>query len=105
VAVMYLGRIIEQGTPDELFQRPAHPYTQALVSAIPSLMKDKQSRRIMLEGDPPNPVNVPTGCSFHPRCASVMPLCREQRPELVDVGDGRKAACHLHTKSVETLSC
>ena len=105
VAVMYLGRIIEQGTPDELFQRPAHPYTQALVSAIPSLIKDGQSRRIMLEGDPPNPVNVPTGCSFHPRCASVMPLCREQRPELVDVGHGRKAACHLHTQPTQVVPC
>jgi peptide/nickel transport system ATP-binding protein len=105
VAVMYLGRIIEQGTPDELFQRPAHPYTQALVSAIPTLIKDGQSRRIMLEGDPPNPVNVPSGCSFHPRCASAMPLCREQRPELVDVGHGRKAACHLHAQTTQAVPC
>ena len=97
VAVMYLGRIVEQGGPDDLFHRPAHPYTQALVSAIPSPQRRDGARRIGLEGDPPNPTNVPDGCAFHPRCARAMALCRERRPELVQIGGGRKAACHLLT--------
>jgi peptide/nickel transport system ATP-binding protein len=97
VAVMYLGRIVEQGDPEDLFHQPAHPYTQALVSAIPTLRRREGAQRIVLEGDPPNPVNVPTGCAFHPRCASAMPVCRQQRPELVPVGGGRQAACHLLT--------
>jgi peptide/nickel transport system ATP-binding protein len=97
VAVMYLGCIVEQGDPEDLFHRPAHPYTQALVSAIPTLRRREGDRRIVLEGDPPSPVNVPTGCAFHPRCASAMPVCRQQRPELVPVGGGRQAACHLLT--------
>lgn len=95
VAVMYLGRIVEQGAPEDLFQRPLHPYTQALVSAIPSPWRDSSERRIVLQGDPPSPAQVPSGCSFHPRCAHATALCREQRPELADVGGGRRVACHL----------
>jgi peptide/nickel transport system ATP-binding protein len=95
VAVMYLGRIVEQGHPEDLFHRPAHPYTQALVSAIPSPLRRHSKPRIMLEGDPPNPMNVPSGCAFHPRCKSAMPVCRERRPELVNVDSVRKVACHL----------
>lgn len=95
VAVMYLGRIVEQGTPEELFHRPAHPYTQALVSAIPSPWRRDGTRRIVLQGDPPNPANVPPGCAFHPRCAAATAVCCEQRPALVNVGHGRLAACHL----------
>lgn len=97
VAVMYLGRIVEQGEPAALFRRPAHPYTQALISAIPSPWRRDASPRIVLQGDPPNPVDVPTGCAFHPRCASAMAVCRVHQPPLVAVGDGRRAACHLLT--------
>jgi peptide/nickel transport system ATP-binding protein len=95
VAVMYLGRIVEQGEPAALFRRPAHPYTQALISAIPSPWRRDASPRIVLQGDPPNPINVPTGCPFHPRCVSAMAVCRIHQPPLVAVGDGRRAACHL----------
>jgi peptide/nickel transport system ATP-binding protein len=95
VAVMYLGRIVEQGRPEVLFHRPAHPYTQALVSAIPSPWRRDGAQRIVLQGDPPNPSNVPAGCAFHPRCAAAKAMCREQRPALVNVGHGRLAACHL----------
>ncbi|MDI1269148.1 MAG: ATP-binding cassette domain-containing protein [Polaromonas sp.] len=105
VAVMYLGRIIEQGPPEELFQRPLHPYTQALVSAIPSPWRGKSERRIMLEGDPPNPVNIPPGCAFHPRCPSAMPVCSQQRPELAAVDSGRLAACHLLTPTSTETAC
>ena len=97
VAVMYLGRIVEQGEPAALFRRPAHPYTQALISAIPSPWRRDASQRIVLQGDPPNPVDVPAGCAFHPRCASAMAVCRVHQPSLVAVGDGRRAACHLLT--------
>ena len=97
VAVMYLGRIVEQGGPDDLFHRPAHPYTQALVSAIPSPWRRDGMRRIVLEGDPPSPTDVPDGCAFHPRCAQAMAVCRERRPELAQIGGGRRAACHLLT--------
>lgn len=94
VAVMYLGRIVEQGSPEDLFHRPVHPYTQALVSAIPSPWRERGTQRILLAGEPPNPSRIPEGCAFHPRCGVVMPICRQQRPALVDVGNGRQAACH-----------
>lgn len=97
VAVMYLGRIVEQGPAEAVFRSPAHPYTQALVSAIPSPWRSRGVQRIVLRGDPPNPLQLPTGCAFHTRCASAMAVCSQQRPELLPVGGGRHAACHLLT--------
>jgi peptide/nickel transport system ATP-binding protein len=94
VAVMYLGRIVEQGDPDRLFAQPTHPYTRALVSAIPSPGHGNR-RRIVLSGEPPNPVDLPTGCVFHPRCPFAVDRCRSERPELRTLPDGRRAACHL----------
>ena len=93
VAVMYLGRIVEEGEPDAVLHRPAHPYAQALVSAIPH--PGRRGGRILLQGDPPNPADRPSGCAFHPRCAHAMPMCREVAPVLADRGDGRLVACHL----------
>lgn len=94
VAVMYLGRIVEQGDPDRLFATPAHPYTQALVSAIPTHTRTKK-RRIVLPGEPPNPVDRPAGCAFHPRCPHAVERCRVETPALRTLADGRRAACHL----------
>lgn len=95
VAVMYLGRFVEEGNADDLFARPLHPYTQALVSAAPVARRAAPRERIVLTGEPPNPANRPTGCSFHPRCASAMDRCRTEIPILQAAGDARRVACHL----------
>jgi peptide/nickel transport system ATP-binding protein len=94
VAVMYLGRVVEQGPPDELFHAPAHPYTEALVSAVPTPWR-RTHQRIILSGDPPNPVDRPSGCAFHPRCPRAITRCRTESPSLQRIADGRLAACHL----------
>jgi peptide/nickel transport system ATP-binding protein len=96
VAVMYLGRIVETGTSDDLFARPQHPYTQALVSASPAPGR-RASDRIVLTGDPPNPAARPPGCAFHPRCRHAVARCAAEVPALVPLGDGRQVACHLVT--------
>jgi peptide/nickel transport system ATP-binding protein len=93
VAVMYLGRVIEQGTPDSVFADPAHPYTQALVSAI-AVPGRRGAGRIVLAGDPPNPAQRPTGCAFHPRCPVAIAACRAEIPDLRPMPDGRMVACH-----------
>lgn len=94
VAVMYLGRIVEMGDTREVFSSPAHPYTRALVSAVPVPGGRTRRDRIVLPGDPPSPINVPSGCSFHTRCPSALPGCSALRPELLTV-NGRSVACHL----------
>ena len=94
VAVMYLGRIIEEGDADLLLASPAHPYTEALVSASPA--PGRRARpRIILSGDPPNPAARPAGCAFHPRCHAVQARCRVESPALLPLPDGRLAACHV----------
>ena len=97
IAVMYLGSIVELGNADELFSNPAHPYTQALISAVPvpDVTKLGTRKRIVLAGDVPSPVNPPAGCRFHPRCPMVQERCKTQRPQLVDAAPGRKVACHF----------
>ena len=95
VAVMYLGRIVEYGAANEVFGSPQHPYTQALVAAVPDLDPGRKSSRTVLPGDPPNPENIPPGCPFHPRCRFAMALCRETLPVL-RVAQAREVACHLY---------
>jgi len=103
VAVMYLGRIVEQGEPDSLFATPAHPYTRALVSAIPAPGRTSR-RRIVLAGEPPNPVDRPAGCSFHPRCPHAIERCRSETPLLRPLADGRRAACHRAEELTASLA-
>jgi len=98
VAVMYLGRLAETGPTDALFARPLHPYTEALISAVPSPDPEAEARRrrIILRGDVPSPANPPRGCVFHTRCPKVFDRCRVEVPQLLDKGEGRRVACHLH---------
>lgn len=94
VAIMYLGKIVEIGTKDDIFNNPQHPYTKALLSAIPKVGKRDKSDRIILQGDIPSPVNPPEGCRFHTRCPYATEKCKSV-PPVVDMGNGHKVACHL----------
>src|SRR6266852_204879 len=96
VAVMYLGRIVERGTVDEVLREPKHPYTQALLAAVPKIEPGGTREVIRLEGELPSPVNPPTGCHFHPRCPKVMPECRERYPENFALSGTRSVACWLY---------
>jgi oligopeptide/dipeptide ABC transporter ATP-binding protein len=98
IAVMYLGSMVELGDCDEIFSHPAHPYTQALLSAIPEANPRRITERIILQGDVPSPSKPPTGCRFHTRCPVAFKRCREERPAFTDVGAGHKVACHLYTE-------
>lgn len=94
IAVMYLGKIVELASADDLYAHPSHPYTQALLSANPRMDANDKSERIILKGDIPNPINRPAGCAFNPRCPKVQDICRTQTPELIQVA-GRKVSCHF----------
>lgn len=96
VGVMYLGRMVELADKRSLYKEPLHPYTQALLSAVPVPKVGGARERIILQGDVPNPENPPAGCAFHTRCQHCMEICKQQRPELKEVGDGRYVACHLY---------
>ena len=103
VAVMYLGHIVEEGPGERVYERPAHPYTQALLSAIPIPNPERNNRenRILLKGDLPDPANPPSGCPFQTRCPYVMDVCRAEMPAMTPVNGGGRVACHLQTKGPE----
>ena len=93
VVVLYLGRIVEEGPAETVFQRPLHPYTQALLSAAPSLSPGRRAQRALLQGEPPSPANPPVGCVFRTRCPIVIPRCAEGVPPFTAHGRGQRAAC------------
>jgi oligopeptide/dipeptide ABC transporter ATP-binding protein len=95
IAVTYLGKIVERGGADEVFDNPLHPYTQALLSATPSLDREQRRQRVMLSGSVPDPANPPSGCVFHPRCPRAGASCDREAPQLVDAGGGHLVACHV----------
>ncbi len=100
IGVMYLGKLVELASSDELYDNPNHPYTQALLSAIPVPDPDvtKAHKRIVLEGDVPSPINPPSGCRFRTRCKYVMDICKEQEPEFIEISPNHFSACHLNQK-------
>ena len=97
VLVMYLGKVVEIGPVDQIYENPRHPYTQALLSAMPSMDPDNRKQEPPLSGDPPNPINPPSGCRFHTRCPFAEDICTKAAPmlDLVDAASGQLAACHM----------
>ncbi|TXH39776.1 MAG: dipeptide ABC transporter ATP-binding protein [Burkholderiaceae bacterium] len=99
IAVMYLGRVVEIASREDLYRNPKHPYTQALLSAVPEADVDaeQQKKRIVLKGEIPSPLRVPSGCRFHTRCPAAMDKCRTEDPAMSQHGEGHAVACHLYT--------
>jgi len=95
IGVMYLGKLVEVGTAEQICWSPKHPYTQALISAVPVPDPESRAKRIVLRGDVPTPLNPPSGCRFHTRCPIAEERCRKEEPMLRTIGDGRAAACHF----------
>ena len=102
IAVMYLGKIVELGEATRVFENPLHPYTKALVSAVPvpDPAREKLRQRVILQGDPPSPINPPSGCAFHPRCAYATDPCKGTAPRLEEFTNGQQAAC-LRVKKIQ----
>ena len=103
MGVMYLGKLVEVGPSDEIFEKPLHPYTQLLLSAIPvpdpELAKELKAKRMKVEGEPPSPINPPSGCRFHPRCPFAKDICKKQEPPLMEAEKDHYVACWLYSKA------
>jgi len=97
IAVMYLGKIVELSPSEEIFEKAEHPYTKALISAIPLPDPDLKGSTKILRGEVPSPINPPSGCRFHPRCPYTKAICRKMEPKSIDIGNGHLVACHLVT--------
>ncbi len=104
VAVMYLGKIVETAPADELYRQPRHPYTEALLAAIPQPDPSLAGRPAPLKGEIPSPLNPPSGCSFHPRCPYATEICHRQEPELRNLGSNRQTACHHSDRVGQNIS-
>jgi len=98
IGVMYLGGIVELASSEELFSNPVHPYTEALLAAIPTTDADASKDLVLLEGDLPSPVNPPAGCKFHTRCSCCEEICRRVTPAFVEVAPNHYAACHVRAR-------
>jgi oligopeptide/dipeptide ABC transporter ATP-binding protein len=97
IAVMYLGKVVELNKESEICRNPRHPYTQALMAAIPiPRVTSSRKQRKLLAGDVPSPIELPSGCSFHPRCPQVMERCRQEEPRSLPLAEGGEVACHLY---------
>lgn len=96
VGVMYLGRLVELADSNQLYKSPKHPYTKALLSAVPILDPEYKEKSQLLSGDLPNPANPPQGCAFHTRCSACMDICKQKRPEMKEIEQGHYVACHLY---------
>ncbi len=98
---MYLGKMVEMAESEQLYAKPLHPYTQALLSAVPVPDPDFKKEQILLEGDIPNPANPPSGCTFHTRCPYKMEICTKVTPRLIEHDSGHSVACHLYSEQVD----
>jgi len=103
VAVMYLGRVVEVGDADAVFTSPQHPYTQALLRAVPQMRAGRRTEIVALAGELPSPLSVPAGCPFHPRCPHAFDRCRVQAPAMYSEPDGHMAECHLMDRLATTV--
>lgn len=99
VGVMYLGEIVETAPAEALYQKPLHPYTRALLSAVPVPDPRRRKKQMILKGDVPSPIRPPSGCRFHPRCPERMDVCDKRPPQLLEMGEGRQVACHLYPQA------
>ncbi len=104
IGVMYLGRIVEMGNTEDVYGEPLHPYTRALLSAIPERDPSEKKKRVHLEGDVPNPANPPKGCAFHDRCPKCMDVCREQFPDTVEYAPDHWVTCHLYDDAAKATA-
>jgi oligopeptide/dipeptide ABC transporter ATP-binding protein len=98
VAIMYLGKIVEYSTTEEIFEKPLHPYSQALIASVPVPDPARRKESVPLKGEVPSPVNPPTGCRFHPRCPLAMDACKQKEPDLIDTGNQHYVACFAVNK-------